>query len=212
VCVCVCVCVFEHNSGTPGAISNKLGTHTAVCMCKTLMLKLKLICDRRSVGQCVLVSGSCLEPMTRSLCFVWQLWVSSCSAPSLTRGGSVIYSYNCFWALPEQLLSGPSPAELVTIFYSFTKSKSKLLYDWRSVSQYVLVSGTPLGPMTRFYFFLSFDSYVYIIYIYIPQGEWCGRPGIWMIHIVKEIKLLLLLGNRLKHMHGNVRYLVTWFI
>jgi hypothetical protein len=31
-------------------------------------------------------------------------------------------------------------------------SKSKLLYDWRSVSQYVLVSGTPLGPMTRFLF------------------------------------------------------------
>jgi hypothetical protein len=30
-------------------------------------LKLKLICDQRSVGQCVLVSGSCLEPMTRSL-------------------------------------------------------------------------------------------------------------------------------------------------
>jgi hypothetical protein len=31
---------------------------------------------------------------------------------------------------------------------SKSKSKSKLLYDWRSVSQYVLVSGTPLGPMT----------------------------------------------------------------
>jgi hypothetical protein len=31
---------------------------------------------------------------------------------------------------------------------------------------------------------------VYIIYI--PQGGWCGRPGIWMIHIVEEIKLLLL--------------------
>jgi hypothetical protein len=33
----------------------------------------------------------------------------------------VIYSYNCFWALPEQLLSGPSPAELegqVPVFIS----------------------------------------------------------------------------------------------
>jgi hypothetical protein len=30
-----------------------------------------------------------------------------------------------------------------------------------------------------------------------------------MIHIVEEIKLLLL-GNRLKHIRGNVRYLVTW--
>jgi hypothetical protein len=58
VCVCVCpgitlerleqfqpnlvhillyVCLFEHNSGTPGAISTKLGTHIAVCMCKNLM-------------------------------------------------------------------------------------------------------------------------------------------------------------------------------
>jgi hypothetical protein len=36
VCVCVCVCMFGHNS-TPGAISTKLGTHMAVCMCKNLM-------------------------------------------------------------------------------------------------------------------------------------------------------------------------------
>jgi hypothetical protein len=31
-----------------------------------------------------------------------------------------------------------------------------------------------------------------------------------MIHIVGEIKLLLLLGNSLKHIRGYVRYLVTW--
>jgi hypothetical protein len=37
VCVCVCVCMFEPNSGTPGAISTKLGTHIAICMCKNLM-------------------------------------------------------------------------------------------------------------------------------------------------------------------------------
>jgi hypothetical protein len=33
-----------------------------------------------------------------------------------------------------------------------------------------------------------------------------------MIHIFEEIKLLLLLANRLKHIRGNVRYLVTWNI
>jgi hypothetical protein len=33
-----------------------------------------------------------------------------------------------------------------------------------------------------------------------------------MIHIVEEFKLLLLLGNGLKHIHGNVPYLVTWNI
>jgi hypothetical protein len=26
-----------HNSGTPGAISTKLSTHIAICMCKNLM-------------------------------------------------------------------------------------------------------------------------------------------------------------------------------
>jgi hypothetical protein len=31
-----------------------------------------------------------------------------------------------------------------------------------------------------------------------------------MIHIVEEIKLLMLPGNPLKHIRGNVRYLVTW--
>jgi hypothetical protein len=44
-------------------------------------------------------------------------------------------------------------------------------------------------------------------------GEMLQFPkGIWMIRIIEEIKLLLLLGNRLKHIRGNVRYLVTWNI
>jgi hypothetical protein len=51
---------------------------------------------------------------------------------------------------------------------------------------------------------------LYVCFIYIPQGGWCGRQEIWMIHIVEEIKLLLLLRNRLKHIRGNVSYLVTW--
>jgi hypothetical protein len=37
VCVCVCVCMFKHNSGTSVAISTKLDTHIAICMCKNLM-------------------------------------------------------------------------------------------------------------------------------------------------------------------------------
>jgi hypothetical protein len=51
---------------------------------------------------------------------------------------------------------------------------------------------------------------ILLCFIYIPQGGWCGRQGIWMIHIVEEIKLLLLPGNSLKHIRGNVSYLVTW--
>jgi hypothetical protein len=37
VFVYVCVFMFQHNSGTPRAISTKLGTHIAICMCKNLM-------------------------------------------------------------------------------------------------------------------------------------------------------------------------------
>jgi hypothetical protein len=32
----VCFFMFEHNSGTPGAISTKLGTHIAICMRKNI--------------------------------------------------------------------------------------------------------------------------------------------------------------------------------
>jgi hypothetical protein len=59
---------------------------------------------------------------------VWNLWSDfsflsdNCGFldvvhPLWREDGSVIYSYNCFWALPEQLLSGPSSAEPVTILY-----------------------------------------------------------------------------------------------
>jgi hypothetical protein len=48
--------------------------------------EVKLIYDRRSVGQSVLVSGSHLEPMTRFLFSVWRLRVPWCVAPSLTSG------------------------------------------------------------------------------------------------------------------------------
>jgi hypothetical protein len=50
------------------------------------------------------------------------------------ENGSALY--NCCWSLPAQSFLGPSPAGLVTIFYSlwFT-SKSKSHCDWRSVNQ-----------------------------------------------------------------------------
>jgi hypothetical protein len=51
-----------------------------------LKLKLKLIYNRRSVGQSILVPGSHLKPMTRFLFSLWQLWISWCRAPSLLLG------------------------------------------------------------------------------------------------------------------------------
>jgi hypothetical protein len=47
--------------------------------------KLKLIYERRSVSQSLLVRRSHLEPMTGYLFSVWQLRVSWCWTPSLTR-------------------------------------------------------------------------------------------------------------------------------
>jgi hypothetical protein len=47
-----------------------------------------------------------------------------------------------------------------------------------------------------------------VCFIYIQRRGWYGRQGIRMIHIVEEIKLLLLPGNQ--HIRGNVSYLVTW--
>jgi hypothetical protein len=46
--------------------------------------------------------------------------------PLWRENGSVIYLYNCFWALPEQSLSGPSPAELMTIFYYLIRDSPSL--------------------------------------------------------------------------------------
>jgi hypothetical protein len=48
--VCVCVCMFGHNSGTPGAIPTKLGTHTALCMRKNLMYILYIFRREDGVG------------------------------------------------------------------------------------------------------------------------------------------------------------------
>jgi hypothetical protein len=80
-------------------------------------LEVKLSYDRRSVAQPILVSGSHLELMTRFFFQSWQLRVSWYGAPSLTRGWIYSTLVNCFWALPEHSLSGPSPAETMTIFY-----------------------------------------------------------------------------------------------
>jgi hypothetical protein len=71
----------------------------------------------RSVSQYVKISSP-----------LWDLWPDfsflsdSCEFldvedPLWREDGSAIYFYNCFWALPEELLSGPRPAKLTTIFY-----------------------------------------------------------------------------------------------
>jgi hypothetical protein len=74
---------------------------------------------------------------------------------------SVIYSYNCFWALPEQSLSGPSPADQKTIFYA-------LIWDSDNLEDQVSVFMSPLNRVDQLYpralsslFVASYDSQGY---------------------------------------------------
>jgi hypothetical protein len=73
-------------------------------------------------------------------------------------------------------------------------------------------SGTPGAISTKLGTHIAIcmcKNLMYVLYIYTKHQF---PKGIWMIPVVEEIKLLLLLGNRLKHIRGNVRYLVTWNI
>jgi hypothetical protein len=84
-------------------------------------LKLKLIYNRQSVSQSVLVSGAHLRPETNLIFFLeisfGLLRVCYFVAPSLAWGRVCILLYNCFWALTEQSHLCRSPAELTAIFY-----------------------------------------------------------------------------------------------
>jgi hypothetical protein len=48
--ISVCVRARAHNSGMPGGISTKLGTHIAICMCKNLMYFLYIFHREDGVG------------------------------------------------------------------------------------------------------------------------------------------------------------------
>jgi hypothetical protein len=50
MCVYIYIYISGHNSGTPGAISTKLGTHIAIYMCKNLMYVLYIFRREDGVG------------------------------------------------------------------------------------------------------------------------------------------------------------------
>jgi hypothetical protein len=92
-------------------------------------VKLKLHGDRQSVGQSVLVSGSHLEHRTSFF---------------RREDASVICSYNCFWALSQQSLSGASPAELSTMFYC-------LIWDFPNLEGQVPIFISPRNRVGQLY-------------------------------------------------------------
>jgi hypothetical protein len=108
------------------------------------LLKLKFIYDRQSVGQSVMVSGTCDQFFFLFEISFRQLCVSYFVAPSLTRGWVCNLLYNCFWALPEQSLLGRSPAELLTTFYC-------LIWDSPNLESQVPIFISPRNRMAQLY-------------------------------------------------------------
>jgi hypothetical protein len=89
--------------------------------------KLKLLSyDWLSDGQSVLLSAP-IWSLWPDVCFLSDnRWFPDVESPLWREDGSVIYLYNCLWALPKQSLSGPIPAELTTIFYCLTSDSLNL--------------------------------------------------------------------------------------
>jgi hypothetical protein len=115
----------------------------------TYSLKLKLIYDRQSVGQSVLVSSTHLGPATKLFFLLeilfTQLRVCYFVAPSLTRGRVCNLLYNCFWALPEQSLLGEVSQSLQPYFtVSFETPPT-----WRARFPYLYPPGTGWPSYTQ---------------------------------------------------------------
>jgi hypothetical protein len=111
----------------------------------TLPLKKKLCYDRRSVGQCVLVSGTHLGPMTR---FYYCQTVTGLL--TWREDGSVVY--NCCWASPAQSFSCQILPEIVTIFYCLRFGTPPI---WKTRSPYLYPAGTGWPNYTHRHWVLS---------------------------------------------------------
>jgi hypothetical protein len=83
------------------SVSHSLGTDSKEDTLLLLKLKLKLDCDRRSVGPVCLGVGFPLDLMTRCFCLSDCCGFFNVGHPIWREDGPVIYSHNCFWALPD---------------------------------------------------------------------------------------------------------------
>jgi hypothetical protein len=78
----------------------------------------------------------------------------------------IVYSYNCFWSLPEQSLSGPSPAELTTMLYCLIRDSPNLegyvmLYR-RALSSLFVASYDSQGYVTGVAFYTAYNRLLYV--------------------------------------------------
>jgi hypothetical protein len=95
-------------------------------------MKLKLIYDRQSVGQSVLVSGTHLGPVTNFFFLLEisfrQLRVCYFVAPSLTRGRVCNLLVQLILGLARAITLGRSPAELQVPVFIFPGNRVAQLY------------------------------------------------------------------------------------
>jgi hypothetical protein len=107
--------------------------------------------------------------------------------PSYGESSFIVLGWGRFWVSICIMVRSPGlrdlrviQADMETSFYTPWMEhipKSKLLYDWRSVSQYVLVSSTLVGLATRYYF-LSECCCLKFAVLYLLGALSEGRTGL----------------------------------
>jgi hypothetical protein len=100
-----------------------------------------------------------------------QLQVCNFVAPSLTRGRVCKLLYNCFWA------------------NSGVGVGVRLAAD----GQFVLVSGLPLGPMTRYFLIFSFDNY----FVVVPRAPSLTRGRVCSLLCNHSLVRILMPNNHM---------------
>jgi hypothetical protein len=112
--------------------------------------QVKLYYNRRSVGLSISVLGTHFGPTTN--CFLLSLIIFRLMDlvvwGALSDENSQIQSH---FTADSMSVSSPLCGRLTRYWVVLS-----WCYDRRSVGLYILVSGTPLGPMTRFFSFVSF--------------------------------------------------------
>jgi hypothetical protein len=133
-----------------GAFSSAKGgdcaSHTSYASCAVENSTSDLLLYESKVKVKVILRSTVSRPVylgvrhpsgTRDQFFLSLFCIDNSGFPNVGRplwreDGSIIYLYNCFWALPEQSFSGPCPSELMVIFYC-------LIWDSRNLKGQVPV-------------------------------------------------------------------------
>jgi hypothetical protein len=161
------------------------------------LTQVQLYCDRRSVGQFVLVSDTHPWPLAIFLLLSDICGLHVEGRPSWREDGPVIYSYNSL------SLSGPSPEELMATSYC-------LIWDSPKLEGHVPVFTSPMNRVAQLYFpalgslFVAFyDSQGYrggiLIHLHTGLTNWswsssqlCDRRSVGQFFLVLGLPLGLM--------------------